>query len=770
MLTSSFNPIQLDRGIGFMLLSAALVAILLLHFNHAVFGQPDFAHVGLHFKTASDLLAGAVPYRDTFITYGLWVHIVEAAGILFSDGSWIGVYRAVGVSLCVTYILFYLVIRRFLPGTLAGFNVFLVAMTQGLAPFPWPGFSSLLLFAGTSWTLVRWVETSRKSLLVLAGAFSALLALSEIVYLGAMAVATFALVAGWIVLATSRKARLQDSGAAVGRVLFGAIFVWALVGLYFWTTGSLHNYWQQQIIGIVDYGSQMYSALSGKSVEEYVSYRHMLFKIFTFSMRPSRVWVPPILLYGIPACAGVLAMLYPARARIFGLSGSEALVIAAATGATLFVYGVIKDPRGVYLPVFDYALLSWMVVYGMHVLGLYIAFRLPRYRQIHHAWWSSGAVIVLLSMLSAGKTYHTVHATASAIQEFAASSDRDNGLPSSLRGWQPSRSEWMIPITAIQEAIDRARQYRPGVTLIDLTVNPIWSTFLGPGNNCHPIFILYPNVRWWSWFGWEGGGRIGPEPLVTPVDFARADPKISATYNMIADPNYWDRIKDCIERDRPLVVTAGPILPEYRAIVDILEPGWSFNWREFDETPPPRIVLQARFDDPIFSSPSDGSNPAFSRLPNAKPVLMPAILPGHITITSISDGESPQEYRMKAAGEFGEHYLAFSLNLERELTSVYLDVKCDPDSRFSLYLAGREATVAMVGVDPCGNMMSVHRQNLKRVTAEYVPIGEDWYRIAMQAAIPRGSAQLVIKLQNKKGLTNFAPTGESMVFRGLAID
>ena len=129
-------------------------------FYFAMFGF-DPHHDGFMFKTALDVSRGLTMYKDTYSQYGVLTILIQAAFIkILGEKVW-AVKAATVVMYMISYIVAYLIYRKFLGRISAMLVCFL---TLAMSPFyfwvflPWSSVYSLAFLMISAYTIITYFE------------------------------------------------------------------------------------------------------------------------------------------------------------------------------------------------------------------------------------------------------------------------------------------------------------------------------------------------------------------------------------------------------------------------------------------------------------------------------------------------------------------------------------------------------------------------------------------------------------------------------------
>ena len=151
-------------------------------------------------------------------------------------------------------------------------------------------------------------------------------------------------------------------------------------------------------------------------------------------------------------------------------------------------------------------------------------------------------------------------------------------------------------------------------------------------------------------------------------------------------------------------------------------------------------------------------------------VLPPSAIATLERVPELSCGRST--YRIAAAGDEGEHYLALAVPAPDEELIFSLDVRAEGTARLRVQLLDGAHNGAFVDVDLAGwRPVPARTGTARNIGAGAVASGDGWHRVWVGATMPPGhrDASVIVQLADPQARLSFVPQGESVLVRGLQL-
>lgn len=514
-------------------------------------------HSGSILKMAVDVSEGMVLYRDTYSQYGPLPTWIQALAVLLFGKNLIVIYLVTAIAYAIAVWSLYFIWSRILPWWGAGLSVCVLVSTLPYVGLPWSNYFLTTFSVLATYSMMRFMETHRRWLVLLTGLLLGCAVLCR--QQGLLAFGSFLFFVGslWYVAGMKLKrvaaiAGLLCSGCAL---VVGSFFVWllltgAVTDWYLQTIKIIHvAYGQYNDIGIV---SKIKTTLTGM-IDNTLFYvtgtsnslydgtptgwaffgvTVLLYLVLPWVRRLSRKAVegPDVLTY-LFACASLAGW-----TQIYPLPDSFRITLGLAPGIGLLLYLFWIAIRGHGGSIYVACVLIGAIamLYGPKINYLYNNSRLTLLKEIHGY---PGLVGVK--------------------------------RPLALKGSRmpEQQAEFYLEV---DETLRRYVRMYPGTKFISTGVEPLLLTFVERNENFHPMCF-----SWWSQTGSMKGDGV------------------NHTTNVLLYPDYLITLESYISKKRPLILNYGEYREGYMPIFTHpgtagIPVGWATQW-----TVHPVVAIQA---------------------------------------------------------------------------------------------------------------------------------------------------------------------------------
>jgi hypothetical protein len=452
-----------------------------LIYPFAVIGV-DPHHDGLIFKASYDVALGATPFRDTFLQYGMLLHLIHAAFIKLFGAKLIVIRLITAFCYAATAPLLWLFWRQFVGSALA---LFAVALWIGLAPFylvtllPWSSSTILPLQILSILAMLSWYRRRSGLQLFIAGMLSAAIFWIRLPSGVLQGGCCLALLAYFAVFEGTLLKKPRVVLTELGLAILGFLIASFPLVLFLWVKGGLYDFFLQSFVMAFVFATSIPQVWNDSTNIA----GSIVASLFPFWLNV--VWaIVPAIVFAAALWVGISHLFRPAT-RLdprYGLI----MVGAAFCLASWPQYYPVTEERHVFwaaTPMFGFALF-----FLREILAKSTAF-LGRSRFLH--WLSSQRIAsVATAVLALAICSQPLAARFRGALERLSAARAEMTEPMVLKGLFLTPEEKQLYL-AIHREIAAAQKQFPSSPIITTGRDALYLNFVDTGPNWHPLFVFF---------------------------------------------------------------------------------------------------------------------------------------------------------------------------------------------------------------------------------------------------------------------------------------